>query len=296
MLTKEHIKDLRKHTLSIEELVDILEWFSDYDENSLYLVYTGNLNTNTNLKYIFSVDRYEINKHNITLYLTHIGKTNSVWIKKIPIASYNSGFADVDIIVELYEEEAYDIFLENHLNEYYKREYNILYKVEHSDEKTEPTKEKTVRLDIETRSDIEEFLNHKKMYIGDDKNMKNVRVEQILNVNTQAAKVAAQVTAGKTINTALIEKIKPQLPIMVRGYAETPIGAVVVANIVNYGVSAFASDNEKALWIADALMVAAMSEFIESFNVDKLVKELVDSVDVTIPTDIDDAVNKAQVS
>lgn len=118
---------------------------------------------------------------------------------------------------------------------------------------------------------------------GESKMKSNMN--EIMSANTNAAQVAAQITAGKTINKAVVAKIKPQLPMMVRGYADSALAPVIAANLISFAVTSFASDNNKAVWVADAMMVAAMSEFMENFNVDKMLAEVLATVDVEVPTE-----------
>lgn len=116
-----------------------------------------------------------------------------------------------------------------------------------------------------------------------EKSKMSNKMKETLNDNEVSARVAARITAGKTINAAVLEKLKPQLPLMVRGYADTAFAPIVIANLVNFAVSSFAADNDKAVWAANAMMDAAMTEFMASFNIEKILKEVLSSVDVTIP-------------
>lgn len=109
------------------------------------------------------------------------------------------------------------------------------------------------------------------------------KMKEIIEDNAEAAKVAAKIVAGRTLNEAVMDKVVPQLPMLIRGYAKTPIGAVVVANLVNFGVQNFMQDNEKAAWVADAMMVAAMTEALSSFNLEKILKEVIATAGVDIP-------------
>ena len=109
-----------------------------------------------------------------------------------------------------------------------------------------------------------------------NKNMKS----NIVNDNVDAAKVAAKITAGKSLNTVVVAKIKDQLPLMVRGYADTPMGAIVVANMANFAVQNFAANNSKAKYAADAMMQAAMVEFAAQFNFEDMLADVLTSVEM----------------
>jgi hypothetical protein len=117
-----------------------------------------------------------------------------------------------------------------------------------------------------------------------NKEMKDTKLNKVMNDNTEVAKVAAKITAGKAINIAVLDKVKPKLPLMLQGYANTPVGQVAIANLVNFATQTYAPGNEKAAWVADAMMVAAMTEFVGQFNFEGMMADILDTVDVTIPT------------
>ena len=110
-------------------------------------------------------------------------------------------------------------------------------------------------------------------------NMSN-KVKQQIDANVSAGKVAASITAGKTLNNILIDKIKPQLPLMLKGYADTPLGTVVVANIADVAVKQFMPYNKKANLATKAMMEAAMVDMLASFDLEKMVNEVINSVEL----------------
>jgi len=111
---------------------------------------------------------------------------------------------------------------------------------------------------------------------GENK-MKNVK-DQVLKVNTEAAKVAGLITAGNVINETLITKLRPQLPMLMRGYADHALADVVVANIANFAINNFASDNKQAVLASEAMMLAAMTKLVASFNIEEIIAEVLKDV------------------
>lgn len=105
-------------------------------------------------------------------------------------------------------------------------------------------------------------------------------LDKVKNNNLAAAKSAATLEVGKVLNKTLVSKIRPQLPMMVRGYAEHAFAEVVVANIASFAVANFASNNEKAVLATDAMMQAAMTEFVSSFNIETLIADLLDGIEL----------------
>jgi hypothetical protein len=108
------------------------------------------------------------------------------------------------------------------------------------------------------------------------------KVKQVVDNNVDAAKVAASITAGKALNTIVADKVTPQLPLLVQGYAKTALGKVVLANVADFAVKQFMPTNEKANIAANAMMQAAMVELMDSFDFEKIVNEIVNSVELPV--------------
>ena len=68
----------------------------------------------------------------------------------------------------------------------------------------------------------------------------------VLGQNKTAAKLAAQLTAGNVLNTRVVKLIKPQLPVLARGYAETELGKAVAANVTAAAIIHFFPTNKKS--------------------------------------------------
>lgn len=102
----------------------------------------------------------------------------------------------------------------------------------------------------------------------------------VLGQNKTAAKLAAQLTAGNVLNTRVVKLIKPQLPVLARGYAETELGKAVAANVTAAAIIHFFPTNKKAVMAAEAMITAAMANFVASFDIEGMVNELVDGINL----------------
>lgn len=100
----------------------------------------------------------------------------------------------------------------------------------------------------------------------------------IINGNQEAFKQNAKRRAGKMFNERAVALIKPKLPLMVRGYAEEPIGEFVIANIIAAAIIKFGYTNEKLILLADAGIEAASDDLLGSFNIEAMVNELIDGI------------------
>lgn len=100
----------------------------------------------------------------------------------------------------------------------------------------------------------------------------------LVAANKDAAILAAKLEAGKILNKQVIKLIKPKLHPLVRGYADSPLASVVLANIVGFAIKQYAGDNAKAGQLAEMMLQASAVESISALNVDSLIDELLSSV------------------
>lgn len=99
-----------------------------------------------------------------------------------------------------------------------------------------------------------------------------------LDANKTAAKLGLQVGVGKAANKVAVDLVKGQLPMMVRGYAETPFGKLVLANIAQVAVHQFANSNPKAVIVADSMVQAAMLDIVGMVDVEGLIDGLMEKL------------------
>ena len=109
-------------------------------------------------------------------------------------------------------------------------------------------------------------------------------VKRTTDANVSAGKVAATIATGKTINALVASKVVPQLPLMVKVYADTAIGTLVIANIVDFVVKQYMADNRKANFASDAMMQAAMVELLAEFDFEVMIEDILSNV--TLPEEV----------
>lgn len=103
----------------------------------------------------------------------------------------------------------------------------------------------------------------------------------VANKNKAAAITAARMTAGKVAMEQVTKLIKPKLPMMARGYAETPVGKLVMANLFNFAITQYLPDSIKAQLVADVMLEGAMMEAMSSLKLEEQLNSILDSVDVS---------------
>lgn len=109
--------------------------------------------------------------------------------------------------------------------------------------------------------------------------MKDV-LGKMMEVNKESAIRSAKVEMGKAANQLVLDKLTPRLPMMVRGYADSPLAELIVGNVVAGLLIQFAPGNDKAQILSDAMIAAGVQVALESFDIPALVNELLENIDV----------------
>lgn len=91
--------------------------------------------------------------------------------------------------------------------------------------------------------------------------------------NKAAAVDAGFLAAGKIANDQFQRIASGHLPMMVRGYAATPIGRLVLANTAQLLIQHFKADSKAANRLAEAMMTQAMGEVIASTGITDMIDD-----------------------
>lgn len=106
-------------------------------------------------------------------------------------------------------------------------------------------------------------------------------IANIVAANKSAVVNAAKLEAGKIALTQITKVAAKKAPFMIKGYIDTPIGRVVIANLLSVAVDQYAPSNQKAKAVAGAAMEAAMLEMVQSFNIAEMIDEIVKGIDIS---------------
>lgn len=99
-------------------------------------------------------------------------------------------------------------------------------------------------------------------------------IKNTVATNKQAAVSAAVLETGRMANGAAIKLLKPRLPMVVRGYADTAFGKLALANATLMAVNQFRPESAALQRVANAMVVAAYQEVIQSFDIEGLLDSL----------------------
>ncbi|ATN93422.1 hypothetical protein [Pseudoalteromonas phage J2-1_QLiu-2017] len=137
---------------------------------------------------------------------------------------------------------------------------------------------KNIELAVDNNTDSGNITPNKTKQTQEKHSMSNV-IETIgaaiKEANVEGAKQGAKIKVAEDANAVLMKLVKPQLPMMVRGYADTPLGKVVLANLVVMAVSQFASNNKKAEVISQAMIDVAYADLFRGIDIQGMIEEIV---------------------
>lgn len=148
--------------------------------------------------------------------------------------------------------------------------YNDARKVFIDTDKTDAEKlqdliEKTV-----TKEKYQEFKDKQPK----EENKMNKLVNDTIARNSNNATSAAFLEAGRIANRQATKLASKHLPMMVRGYADTAGGRLVLANIAATAVAQFRPGDKRLARLADAMMVTAYQEVLQSFDIEKIIEDM----------------------
>lgn len=118
------------------------------------------------------------------------------------------------------------------------------------------------------------------------KTLKDNAVE-LVQENKAAAFTAAEIKAGQIINQQAISLIKPKLPMMIRGYADSPLASVILANVVALGLKQYAAGNSKLEKISELMIAGAAFDSIDALNLDGLVNDFIAGIKLPAGVEIE---------
>lgn len=100
------------------------------------------------------------------------------------------------------------------------------------------------------------------------------KINSAVATNKQAAVSAAVLETGRMANSAAIKLLKPNLPMVVRGYADTAFGKLAIANATLMAVNQFRPESAALQRVSNAMVVAAYQELIQSFDIEGMLDSL----------------------
>lgn len=117
-----------------------------------------------------------------------------------------------------------------------------------------------------------------------------MNLSKIIAANKDAAVNAGKMEAGRLVVDRIIAVLKKQkaIPFVLRGYIDSDIGRVVVANIFKTAVDAYAPDNRIAQLASEKAVDSAVLQLIQGFDIPALVASVMDGITISPDTEEED--------
>ena len=106
----------------------------------------------------------------------------------------------------------------------------------------------------------------------------------MLDANKAGFKESASRRGGKIINDRLINLIKPKLPFGTAHMVDNEFGRFVMANALAALAVKFGESQPKLLLAAEMSVKDASDQFLGSFELEKIIDELLDGIDLPSTT------------
>lgn len=101
------------------------------------------------------------------------------------------------------------------------------------------------------------------------------KLTAIAQKNIDLGASAAFLEAGRIANNQLSSIASKKLPIMVRAYADTALGRLLLANVALMARDHFRPNDERLGKLVNAMTVSAYQEVLQNFDVEQMIDDLV---------------------
>ena len=138
---------------------------------------------------------------------------------------------------------------------------------------------KDVVEEVETeQSLIEEIKINQKSEntkMATNKTLKETAVTTV-EQNKEALIIASKMEAGKILTKQVLKQVKPHVPMLLRGYLDTPLAPVILANAI--AILGNHTENKRVQQVAELMLLSAASETVGAFNLDKIIDDILSGV------------------
>lgn len=126
------------------------------------------------------------------------------------------------------------------------------------------------------KEDVKQHETHFIQQPTKEKQMTNF-TDKVIDVNTATATDAAFLEAGRIANNQAVKFASKTLPLMVRGYADTPVGKLTLANAAVLAAAQFRPNDKRLTKLTQAMLVVAWQELYQSFDIEEMIDSMLDN-------------------
>ncbi len=105
-------------------------------------------------------------------------------------------------------------------------------------------------------------------------------VNKIVANNVNLGTSAAFLEAGRIANGQITKVAAKNLPLMVRGYADTALGQLVLANIAKLAQEHFRPNDDKLQKLTNAMVVSAYQTVLQQFDIEEMIDDMLSNATI----------------
>lgn len=105
-------------------------------------------------------------------------------------------------------------------------------------------------------------------------------ITRAFTANKDAAKSAAVLEAGRVSNNVAAKLLAEQAPLMLKGYIDTPVGRLIIANAASMAVRELRANDKRLTALTEAMLTAAYAEAFAKIDVQALIEKVLDHVQI----------------
>ena len=103
------------------------------------------------------------------------------------------------------------------------------------------------------------------------------KAKYLFRTNLEAGATAGFMEAGRIANNQTVKFVAKKVPMMVRGYVDTPFGKLLVANMAVLAAAQFRPDDQHLGRLVEAMQVQAYQEMLQMIKIEEFLDELMDN-------------------
>lgn len=105
-------------------------------------------------------------------------------------------------------------------------------------------------------------------------------ITRAFTANKDAVKSAAVLEAGRVSNNVAAKLLAEQAPLMLKGYIDTPVGRLIIANAASMAVRELRANDKRLTALTEAMLTAAYAEAFAKIDVQALIEKVLDHVQI----------------
>lgn len=114
-------------------------------------------------------------------------------------------------------------------------------------------------------------------YVSKQPLKESTMLNKLITANKTTATTAAYFEAGRIATNQLVKLIAPRAPMMARGYIDTPVGKLVLANAASVAAEQFRPTDVQLKKVTAAMMANAYQELIRTVDIEGILNEFTNS-------------------